>query len=111
MEEDAINILKYMASNGLVANPKKTTLLFLNLKKKKDGPIIINIGKEQITQVQSAKLLGMKMEDNQEWKEHIKGAGGIIPSLNKRLYMMKRLRNHLSETCIKKVAESILCPK
>ena len=34
MESDALMVLKFMASNGLVANPKKTTLLFLNLKKK-----------------------------------------------------------------------------
>ena len=28
MEEDAVNVLKYMASNGLVANPSKTKLQF-----------------------------------------------------------------------------------
>ena len=30
MEIDAVIVLKFMASNGLVANPKKTTLLYLN---------------------------------------------------------------------------------
>ena len=30
LEEDAINVLKFMASNGLVANPSKTPLLILN---------------------------------------------------------------------------------
>ena len=56
MEEDAINVLKFMASNGLVANPKKTKLLFLNLKSKMD-PISIKIGNENIMQESSAKLL------------------------------------------------------
>ena len=32
LEEDANNVLKFMASNWLVANPSKTTLMFLNLK-------------------------------------------------------------------------------
>ena len=32
LKKDAINILKFMASNGLVAIPKKTTLTFLNSK-------------------------------------------------------------------------------
>jgi hypothetical protein len=35
LEEDAINILKFMASNGLVANQTKTELLILNEKTKK----------------------------------------------------------------------------
>ena len=34
LEEDAIQVLKFMASNGLVANPSKTTLMFLNKKDK-----------------------------------------------------------------------------
>ena len=32
VEEDAKNVLKYMASNGLVANAKKTSFLLLNVK-------------------------------------------------------------------------------
>ena len=32
MEEDANLVLKYMASNGLVANAKKTSVLLLNCK-------------------------------------------------------------------------------
>ena len=31
LEEDANNVLKYMASNGLVANASKTALLFMNV--------------------------------------------------------------------------------
>ena len=53
----------------------------------------------------------MTMDDNQDWKSHIHGKGGIIPSLNKRLYTLKRLRNHLSDVCIKKVADSIFTSK
>jgi hypothetical protein len=110
MEADAINVLKYMASNGLVANSKKTTFLFLNLKTSKN-PIKIKIGNDEITQVSSAKLLGMNMHDSQTWKSHIQGSGGIIPNLNKRLFQLRRLRNHLSEDSIKKVADSIYTSK
>ena len=55
-----------MASNGLVANPSKTALLFINNKVKGD-PIKIKIGNVEITQEKSAKLLGMTMDDNQSW--------------------------------------------
>ena len=33
LEEDATNILEFMASNGLVANPTKTVFMMLNNKK------------------------------------------------------------------------------
>jgi hypothetical protein len=46
MESDAVNVLKFMASNGLVANPKKTTLLFLNNGKIEELDLKIKIGKE-----------------------------------------------------------------
>ena len=40
-----------MASNGLVANPKKTALLFLNQKQKqKSEPTQIKIGEVMVTQ-------------------------------------------------------------
>ena len=32
LEEDALQVLKFMASNGRIANPKKTALVFLNQK-------------------------------------------------------------------------------
>ena len=32
LEEDAKNVLQFMASNGLVANPKKTAFMILNHK-------------------------------------------------------------------------------
>ena len=66
LESDATKVLRYMASNGLVANPAKTTLIFLNLKNNQP-PIQIQIGNEIITQENSAKLLGMTMESNCEW--------------------------------------------
>ena len=46
LEEDGKNVLKYMASNELVANPSKTALLFLNNKEKCDPEI--NIGSAKL---------------------------------------------------------------
>ena len=35
LEEDAGNILQFMASNGLVANPSKTEFMILNAKEQR----------------------------------------------------------------------------
>ena len=53
-----------MASNGLIANPKKTAMLFLNLKKGNQMEEI-SVGKDKVTQVNVATLLGIKMSDDQ----------------------------------------------
>ena len=42
IEEDAANVLSYMAFNGLVANASKTSLVVLNLCKKQDEIVIPN---------------------------------------------------------------------
>ena len=39
LTENRVNVLKFMASNGLVANPKKTTLIFLNQGKVEEEEI------------------------------------------------------------------------
>ena len=36
LEEDTGNILQFMASNGLVANPSKTEFMILNAKEQRD---------------------------------------------------------------------------
>ena len=63
----ALQVLRFMASNGLIANPKKTALVFLNQKFDPINEIKIKIGKEEVVQVNSAKMLGMTFESNQKW--------------------------------------------
>ena len=111
MEADAINVLKFMASNGLVANPKKTTMLFLNVGKSITQNIKIKIGKDEITQVNHAKLLGITFDDNQRWNSQILGKGGILSALNQRLFVLRRLKNFVSLGSLKKVPDSIFTSK
>ena len=56
---EPINVLKFMASNGLVANPQKTTLIYLNYKKR-DGDVNLSlkVGNDIIEPENQAKLLG-----------------------------------------------------
>ena len=97
LEEDTINVSKFMASNGLVANPNKTTIMFLNLKQDVNERIKINVGKSKIQQAKHAKLLGIYIDDDQTWKTQIEGKGVILSSLNCRLFLVKRLNK-----CVKK---------
>jgi hypothetical protein len=68
MEKDAENLFKYMASNRLIANLNKYSLLFKNQKPNVQNQTTIKIGSDVITQEKSAKLLGMTFDHNQQWK-------------------------------------------
>ena len=71
-----------MASNGLVANAGKTAFILLNVKNMDNSEVELKIGETLIKGQSSAKLLGMKFEDNQKWREHVQGKNGVISALN-----------------------------
>jgi hypothetical protein len=56
--EDAKMVLKFMTSNGLVANLLKTTLMILNSKE--ISSLEIKVGNSTFKQVPTAKLFGAK---------------------------------------------------
>ena len=67
LEEDAQNVLKFMASNGLVASATKTAFMILNHKKDLTlNPIKIKIGSTIVKAESNAKLLGIVIDDNQK---------------------------------------------
>ena len=105
------SLIKFMAANGLMANPNKTAFLLMNNKCKQTKTVKLNIAGHQIENQQSAKLLGMKFEENLKWNEHINGIGGVVSSLNSRLYLIRRLKNQLHLSGLKKVADSLFVSK
>ena len=112
LQIDAKNVLKFMASNGLVANPKKTTMVILNSKNQSgSNPITIEIGAESIVQEKTGKLLGITFDEKQSWKSHIYGKGVLIAALNMRLFAIRRLQNHLSKKALFKVVDGIFTSK
>ena len=94
-----------------IANPKKTALIFLNQKYDPTNEINIYIGKIKVAQVNSAKLLGMTFESSLKWSEHIYGTGGLISSLNQRLFFIRRLKNTIGQTALLKISHGLFLSK
>ena len=92
LEEDAINALQFMASNGMVANQKKTEFMVLNEKVKTGLLDDIAVGDVIIKRTTSTKLLGIYIEESQEWNDHVKA---LKSSLNQRLFVIRRLTNQI----------------
>ena len=104
LEEDSENVLNFMASNGLVANPDKT--VFMTLNEKNPNPVNekITVGGSEIPQSKDTKLLGMKVHESQKWTKHIEET---ILALNRRLYQIRRIKNHLPKNQLTKVIHSL----
>ena len=110
MEEDAQQVLQFMASNGLVANAKKTSFLLLNCKQA-GQEVTLKIGSEIVSRDSSAKLLGITFQDNQQWKTQVYGKGGLLSALNSRLYFIRRLKNHLAFKSVLKLVDGLFMSK
>ena len=113
LEADADMILKFMASNGLVANQKKTVFMLLNNKgkNKEKEPTKIRVGENYIEQSSSTRLLGIHIEESQGWKEHYYGKDGLIKSLNKRLFAIGRVANQIPRKKLTQLAHALWMSK
>ena len=65
----------------------------------------------EIAQESSAKLLGVTMDENQKWNSRIYGKGGTLSSLNSRMFIIKRIQNHVGKESFKKVVDSLYTSK
>ena len=50
--------------------------------KERETPLKIMVGTSEITEVESAKLLGVMMDNDQKWNSHFWGKKGLLNSLN-----------------------------
>ena len=71
----------------------------------------LKIGSETVPRDSSAKLLGITFQDNQQWKLQVYGKGGLISALNSRLYIIRRLKNHLAKNSVLRVVDGIFMSK
>ena len=109
LQEDATNILNFMASNGLVANQGKTEFLLLNDKTRTEQPLLeIMVGNSIVKRTNHTKLLGMYIEESQEWNVHLKS---LKSCLNHRLFVIRRIAQHIPANKLMSVVHSLWVSK
>ena len=77
----------------------------------KQNPIEIWIGKAKITKDTDAKLLGIQFNEKQDWSTQIYGKGGVLSSLNQRLFLIRRLRNKVNKEALLRISDSLFNSK
>ena len=109
LEEDATKVLNFMASNGLVANQSKTKFLVLNEKNKTDGALCqILVGDTTVNRTGSTNLLGIFIDDAQNWNEHYRS---LRTALNQRLFVVRRMQRQLPKEKIFTIVHSLWVSK
>ena len=51
------------------------------------------------------------MDDYQKWDTQIYGKGGTIPSLNSRMFIIKRINNHIGKENLRKIVDCFYTSK
>jgi len=100
-------VLRFFASNRLVANPSKTGLLIFrpNQAAISESKVSIELGGENVTESTEQKVLGITISNDLKWSKQIEQ---IKNDCHYRLSILRRLRKYLSCRQLKTIAEGII---
>ena len=119
IEKEAGNSAQWLKDNRLCVAGEKSKLLILGTSEMKRSRItnsevkIVVDGKE-IVESSSEKLLGVVINNQLSWKNHLYGDKdnmGLIPQLSKRLGMLKRLAKYMGKDKLKYFSVGIFYSK
>ena len=105
MEEDAKNMLSYMAINKLAANEQKTQVMIMGKKVKSRE---VTIGESKIQTQSCVEILGVNMNQDLSWKNHL---DVIKSSLDQRIGLLRRLSFNMPRSVLRMLADALCFSK
>ena len=107
LQEQARNIFKFFASNSLVANPTKTAFMLFRPKgKKNNGSHEVSVGKDiKIAESTQEKVLGLTINNNLNWNDHIKT---MKRKINLGLHTLGRLKKFLAKDHLNTISHGLI---
>ena len=94
--QELVNYIdNWTTSNNMKLNIGKCKELVIDFEKKKHCFPPLTVDEVNIERVKSARILGLTVQDNMKWNEHI---NNIVKKDSKRLYMLSLLKR--SNACI-----------
>ena len=97
LNEDLKHIAKWLLSNKLKLNVKKCEFMVIGSKhrlKRLPRNMTISLNQEAIPRVSSCKYLGMIVDENLDWKLHIKA---VCRKVVLNIYLLKRIRYMITQ--------------
>ena len=96
-----INLTDWLNANKIPLNFKKTELVIFKLKKKKlECPIRTKLSRERLYLSNSIRYLGVKIDENLNWKDHIHD---IATKLNRANALLFKIRNYVNFNTLKSI--------
>ena len=100
-------MIRYMASNFLSANPLKTGFLLIR-RKQSDVRRKIIVGKDQVEEQTSHRILGLTVNNSLTWKDH---ANGVLNSVYQRIGALRRVTYHVPSESLPSITSAIVASK
>ena len=113
-----------LTDNRMCVAGEKSKLLVIGTRKLKSmrltNPMEIQVGNMTVKETKSEKLLGVIINNELTWKEHLHGetwrgdgenAMGLIPQLAQRVGILRKLSRYVSSSRLKLFAEGIFYSK
>ena len=97
---DLQNLTYWLNANRISLNVKKTEIvIFKRQRKKLDSPIKIKLNRKKLYPSKSVKYLGIKIDENLNWKQHIHNIAIKLNSANAILFTTRNYVNkHILRT-------------
>ena len=98
---DLKNLTYWLNANRISLNVKKTELVvFKHQRKKLDSPIKIKLSRKRLYPSKSVKYLGIKIDENLNWKQHIHD---IAIKLNRANALLSIIRNYVNKLTLRTI--------
>ena len=125
MQQEADNSCDWLRDNRMVIAGDKSKLLIVGtkeLRKKKceSRELAILVDGELVKETKSEKLLGVIMNNQMTWREHLQGENwrtdgknnpGLIPQLSQRLGILRRISAVASKKKMRMIAQGLFYSK
>ena len=98
---DLRNLTYWLNANGISLNVKKTELVvFKHQRKKLDSPVKFRLNRKRLYPSKSVKYLGIKINENLNWKQHI---SNIAIKLNRANALLSIIRNYVNKLTLRTI--------
>ena len=118
IHQEAGNSASWLNDNRLCVAGEKSKLLIIGTKQLRNQKLFqkikINVEGKEIIETDSEKLLGVVINNELTWKNHLHGDEehqGLIPQLSTRLGILKKLSSRMSRERLKMFASGIFYSK
>ena len=113
LEKDLKQLQSWTHLNKLCIHPLKTECVLFSTQQRiasatlSDGPFSLFLGDKPINQAQHYKYLGVLIDANLNFKQHV---DKLLVKISKRIGVLGRIRNNLSVDAANKVYQSLVLP-